>query len=56
MQKDASSQKEITVSQLTDQEKKLIALIRELKFGELHLFVADGKPVRAEQVKQSVKF
>lgn len=54
MQKDASRPQEM--SQLTEQEKKLITLIRGLKFGELHLFVAEGKPVRAEQIKQSVKF
>lgn len=42
--------------ELTEQECKLIELIRSLKFGELHLFITDGKPVRAEQIKQSVKF
>lgn len=41
---------------LTEQEKKLIELIRSIKFGELHLYVAEGKPVRAEQIKQSIKF
>lgn len=54
MQKDASKPQEMF--QLTEQEKRLISLIRGLKFGELHLFVADGKPVRAEHIKQSVKF
>lgn len=41
---------------LTDKEKKLIKLIRELGYGELKIFVTDGAPVRAEEVKQSIKF
>ena len=40
----------------TDREEKLLQLIRELKFGEIHIFVADGQPVRAEEIKKSVKF
>ncbi|MBQ3074935.1 MAG: DUF2292 domain-containing protein [Clostridia bacterium] len=41
---------------LTAKEEKLIAMIRELGFGEILIHVADGQPVRAEEIKKSVKF
>ncbi len=41
--------------QLSEKEEKLIRLIRELKFGELHLFIADSQPVRLEEVRKSIK-
>lgn len=41
---------------LTEKEARLIKMIRELGFGELHIFVADSQPVRAEEIKKSVKF
>lgn len=40
----------------TEREEKLLQLIRELKFGEIHIYVADSQPVRAEEIKRSVKF
>ena len=40
----------------TEKEEKLLQLIRDLKFGEIHIYVADGQPVRAEEIKRSVKF
>ena len=40
----------------TEKEDKLIKLIRDLKFGGVHIYVADGQPVRAEEIKKSVKF
>lgn len=40
----------------TEREERLIKLIRELGFGEIHIYVADGQPVRAEEIKKSVKF
>lgn len=43
-------------NQNTEKENKLLQLIRELKFGEIHICVADGQPVRAEEIKKSVKF
>ena len=42
-------------SKNTEKEEKLLQLIRELKFGEIHIYVADGQPVRAEEIKNSVK-
>ena len=41
--------------QLSEREEKLIRLIRDLKFGELRLFIADSQPVRLEEVKKSIK-
>ena len=41
--------------QLSDKEEKLIRLIRELKFGEVRLFIADSQPVRLEEVRKSIK-
>lgn len=40
----------------TEKELHLIELIRELGYGEVRIFVADGQPVRAEEIKKSVKF
>ena len=40
----------------TEKEERLIELIRDLGYGEVRIFVADGQPVRAEEVKRSVKF
>ena len=51
-----SMEQKKTVLQLTEKEEKLIRLIRELKFGEVHIYVADGQPVRAEEIKKSIKF
>ena len=41
---------------LSEKEERLIRLIREVQFGEIRIFVADGQPVRAEEIKKSVKF
>lgn len=40
----------------SEKEEKLLQLIRTIKFGELHIYIADGQPVRAEEIKKSVKF
>lgn len=42
-------------SQNTEKEDKLLQLIREIKFGELHIYIADGQPVRVEEIKKSIK-
>lgn len=47
-------QKEL--NQLSEKEKKLIQMVRSLNFGEIRIYVADGQPVRAEEIKKSVKF
>jgi len=40
---------------LNEQEIRLIQMIREMKYGEIHIFVVDSKPIRAEEIKKSVK-
>ena len=40
---------------ITPKERKLLELIREIGFGELNVFIADGQPVRVEEIKKSVK-
>ena len=40
---------------LTEREEKLLTLIRKMGFGELKIFVADGQPVRAEEITKSIK-
>jgi hypothetical protein len=52
---DATSEKKL-VYELNEQEKRLIQMIREMKFGELHLYISEGKPVRAEEIKKSINF
>ena len=44
------------LNQLSEKEKKLIQMVRNLNFGEIRIYVADGQPVRAEEIKKSVKF
>lgn len=40
---------------LSDQEKRLIEIIHDIRYGELHIIVADGKPIRIEEIKKSIK-
>jgi hypothetical protein len=40
---------------LNDQEKRLIQMIRDIKYGELHIFVTEGSPVRVEEIRKSIK-
>jgi hypothetical protein len=40
---------------ITMKERKLLNLIREIGFGEVKVFIADGQPGRVEEIKKSVK-
>ena len=40
---------------LSEQEKNLILMIRDVKYGELRIFITDSTPVRAEEIKKSIK-
>ena len=40
----------------SEKEEKLLQLIRTIKFGELHIYIADGQPGKIEEIKKSVKF
>ena len=41
--------------QLSGKEKKLIEMIRALKFGEMRIIIQDSEPVRIEELKNSIK-
>lgn len=43
---------QVTVS---EQEKKLIDLIRNTKHGELKILIRDCLPIRVEEMKKSIK-
>ena len=40
---------------LTKQEIHLIQVIRKMKCGEIHIFIADGIPVRVEEIKRKIE-
>ena len=40
---------------LTEKEKKLIEMIRALKFGEMRIIIQESEPVRVEEIKNSIK-
>lgn len=40
---------------LTKEEEKLIKLIRKIEFGEARVVINDGKPIRVEEIKKSIK-
>lgn len=41
---------------LTDKEIKVIELFRELKFGQCIIYIENGQPKRAENLKESIVF
>lgn len=41
--------------ELTEKEKKLIQIIREVDYGEIKILVQDRQPVRIEEVTKSIK-
>lgn len=45
-----------SIGKISEKEESLLKLIRDIGYGELHIYVADGQPVRAENVKKSIKF
>ena len=40
---------------LTEQEKKLLTMLRSLEYGELRVVVQAGRPVRVEKIRRSVQ-
>jgi hypothetical protein len=40
---------------LSDREKKVIRILREVKYGEIKVVVQDGIPVRMDEVRKSIK-
>jgi hypothetical protein len=43
------------IAQLYEQERHLIQMIRQMEYGELHIFITEGKPIRVEEIKKSIK-
>ena len=40
---------------LSEQEEKLLEIIHETGFGEIKVIINDGKPIRVEEIKKSIK-
>ena len=41
--------------QLSEQETKIIEMVRSLDFGELRVIVNNKKPIRVEEIKKSIQ-
>lgn len=39
----------------TEKEMKLLEIIRSIEYGEIRIVVQDGKPIRIEEIKKSIK-
>lgn len=46
---------EVTIETLSEQERKLIQIIRELGYGELTITVKGGKPVHVNELRKSIQ-
>ncbi len=40
---------------LTEQERKLLAILRGMDYGELRVVIQAGKPVRVEEIRRSIQ-
>ena len=40
---------------LTEKERRLIEVLREIGYGQITIFLEKGEPVRIEKIKESVK-
>ena len=40
---------------MDEKEKKLLKIMREIGFGEIKVIINEGKPVRIEELKKSIK-
>ena len=40
---------------LTEKERKLIELLRQIAYGQVVIFLENKQPVRIEMIKESVK-
>lgn len=45
----------VDLSVTRKEEANLLALIREIKYGELRVIIHDGKPIRVEDIRKSIK-
>ena len=44
-----------TINYNNEQEKKLLEIIREVDYGEIKVIINNGKPIRIEELKKSIK-
>lgn len=51
----SGSCEKLTEAELTEKERKLLAIIRKMDFGEVRVVVTDGVPTRVEEIKKSIK-
>lgn len=47
--------KQLQEFRLTEKEKKLIQMVRDIEYGELKIIIQDRTPVRIEEMKRSIK-
>jgi len=40
---------------LSKQEEELIRILRGIEFGEARIVITDGRPIRIEEIKKSIK-
>ena len=40
---------------LSEQEQKVITILRELKYGEVKVVVQDGIAIRVDEIRKSIK-
>ena len=39
----------------TAAEKKLIDILREVEFGKIEVIIQDGRPIRVDEIRKSIK-
>jgi hypothetical protein len=45
----------LTGEKTDEKEKKLLRIIKEIGFGEIKVIINEGKPIRIEELKKSIK-
>ena len=40
---------------LSEHEQKVIAIMREIKFGKIEIVIQDGIPIRVDEIRKSIK-
>lgn len=51
----ADINKDNLYEKLTEKEKKLVKILREIDYGEVKIFVQGKQPVRIEELTKSIK-
>ena len=45
----------VVIEDLTEKEKKLVEVLREIGYGQITVFLENGQPIRVVEVKKSIK-